>query len=49
MIRLIEKYSEFIPKDDATYAEGSFVDFAKSVKRYIKSEQMKGRFHGWNV
>jgi hypothetical protein len=49
LIRLIEKYSDYISKDDATYAEGSFVDFAKSVKRYIKSEQMKGRFYGWDV
>ena len=49
MIIFKEDYSEFISKDDATYAEGSFVDFAKSVKRYIKSEQMKGRFNGWDV
>ena len=49
MIKLIEDYSDFISKEDATYAEGSFVDFAKSVKRYIKSEQMKGRFNGWDV
>ena len=49
MIKLIESYSDFISKEDATYAEGSFVDFAKSVKRYIKSEQMKGRFSGWDV
>lgn len=49
MIKLIENYSDYIPKDDATYAEGTFVDFAKSVKRYIKSEQMKGRFNGWDV
>lgn len=49
MIKLVEKYSDYISKDDATYAEGTFVDFAKSVKRYIKSEQMKGRFNGWNV
>lgn len=47
MIRLIEKY--YISKDDATYAEGTFVDLAKSIKRYIKSEQMKGRFYGWSV
>lgn len=49
MIKLIEKYSDYISKDDATYAEGTFVDLAKSVKRYIKSEQMKGRFNGWDV
>lgn len=49
MIILKEDYSDYISKDDATYAEGTFVDFAKSVKRYIKSEQMKGRFYGWNV
>lgn len=48
MITLKEKFS-YIPKDDAIYAEGTFVDFAKSVKRYIKSEQMKGRFYGWDV
>jgi len=48
MITLKEEFS-YIPKDDATYAEGTFVDFAKSVKRYIKSEQMKGRFNGWDV
>ena len=48
MITLKEEFS-YIPKDDATYAEGTFVDLAKSVKRYIKSEQMKGRFYGWDV
>lgn len=39
----------YISKDDAVYAEGTFVDFARSVKRYITSEQTKGRFAGWDV
>ena len=39
----------YISKDDAMYAEGTFVDFARSIKRYITSEQMKGRFAGWDV
>ena len=48
LITLKEEFS-YISKDDATYAEGTFVDLAKSIKRYIKSEQMKGRFYGWDA